>query len=94
MADHEPFKDRYVQLSWDSFFLSGVMRYGKFTYLNINQKLVNWIILIRHFVKPHRDPGIFSPVQVDGIDCPFGRTFCSKVGIDGDFFLPRTSYES
>ena len=78
MADHEPFKDRYVQLSWDSFFLSGVMRYGKFTYLNINQKLVNWIILICHFVKPHRDPGIFSPVQVDGIDRPFGRTFAQR----------------
>ena len=77
------------------FFLSGVMRMvNSDTYLNINQKLVNWIILIRHFVKPHRDPGIFSPVQVDGIDRPFGRTFFSKVGIDGDFFLPRTSYES
>ena len=30
-------------------------------YLNINQALVNWIILIHHFAKSHRVPGIFSP---------------------------------
>ena len=27
----------------------------------INQALVNWIILIHHFAKSHRVPGIFLP---------------------------------
>ena len=43
---------------------------GKFTYLNINQKLVNWIILIRHFVKPHRDPGIFPRFKLMELTVP------------------------
>ena len=48
-------------------------------YLNINQALVNWIILIHHFAKSHRVPGISSPVQVDGIDRPFSsRTFAQS----------------
>ena len=73
-------------MSWDSFSCSGdAFMVNSHAYLNINQALVNWIILIHHFAKSHRVPDNFSPVQVDGFDRPFSSRTLLKVEIDDDF---------
>ena len=51
------------------------------TYLNINQRLVNWIVLIITCQIPITFPVIFQPVQVDRIDRPFSRTFAQRLDL-------------
>ena len=67
---------------------------GKFTYVPKYKPEISKLDYTNcRLSNPIEFPVFFSPVQVDGIDRPFSRTFCSRVGIDDDFST-KTLHES
>ena len=66
-------------LSWDSFFLVWGDANGKFTYIPKYKPEISKLDYTNSSLRqtPSRSR-YFSPVQVDGIDRPFGRTFAQR----------------